>query len=93
MSLIGSGLGLALMLQAGLAQAAAQAKAEAMCDGPLTQLLQPQLQTRSGLAEPIPARAYWLDRSQLQWPGQGEPAGSRYKLSRSAVGALQVRVS
>ncbi|WP_335338589.1 pullulanase-type alpha-1,6-glucosidase [Paucibacter sp. KCTC 42545] len=90
MSLIGSGLSLALMLQAGLAQA--QAKAEAMCDGPLMQLLQPQLQTRSGLAEPIPARAYWLDRSQLQWPGQGEPAGSRFKLYRSAVGALQVRV-
>ena len=35
------------------------------------------------------ARAYWLDRGLIQWPGKR--AGGRYRLVRSATGALVAR--
>src|SRR5437868_3167713 len=40
-------------------------------------------------AGPVDARALWLDRHQLQWPGTRPAEGERFRLHFSAAGALK----
>ncbi|MCV2352543.1 DUF3372 domain-containing protein [Paucibacter sp. B2R-40] len=64
------------------------AKALEACDEPgFAHLLHPQRD-----AAPLAARAYWLNRGLIQWPGAAEKmaVGARVKLYYSAQAALQI---
>ncbi|RQO62044.1 DUF3372 domain-containing protein [Paucibacter sp. KBW04] len=59
----------------------------ALCDGPPSQLLQAAAQASTE------ARAYWLDRQRIQWPGEArpnEPQTPRYMLYASSRGQLSL---
>ena len=74
-------LGLGCLLIWGGAQAADLAD----CDGP------PSV-TVDADAKKLPAQAYWLSRSRLQWPGLVAPADTRFVLYHAASGGLQIQV-
>jgi len=60
-----------------------------LCDGPPSQLLQAAVQRESQ------ARAYWLDRQRIQWPGEAQVAEAQtphYKLYASARGRLGLKL-
>ncbi|MDM4764669.1 alpha-1,6-glucosidase domain-containing protein [Pelomonas sp. SE-A7] len=77
-------LGLLVLMMFGRAAQASQGMAA--CD---VEDFQTLLQPGSLQAE---ARAHWLDRTRLQWPGQQAVAGERWKLHVSAAGSLSVQV-
>ncbi|OYT87258.1 MAG: alpha-1,6-glucosidase [Burkholderiales bacterium PBB6] len=58
----------------------------AACDAPShQQVLVP------AAAPALPAQAYWLDRSRIQWPGVQASAGSRWRLVSSAQAQLKLQ--
>jgi len=63
----------------------AQAATLADCDGPAATVLSTNSLT-------LPAQAYWLDRSYLQWPGLVAPAGSQFALYQPLRGDFQAKV-
>lgn len=68
----------------GPAAAATPAPASlASCDGPYATVLQP-----AGASD---ARAYWLNRQLIKWPGVSTSGGSSYKLYYSAGATLDAR--
>ncbi len=73
-------LGLGWVLGLGNAQAARLAD----CDGPLSATLVADAKT-------VPAQAYWLSRSRLQWPGAPADA-ARFALYHAASGGLRVDI-
>ncbi|MYM88058.1 pullulanase-type alpha-1,6-glucosidase [Rugamonas sp. FT82W] len=62
------------------AAAAADAATLAACDGPFATILQP--------AVAADARAYWLNRQLIKWPG-ADAAGGTFKLYHSASASLR----
>jgi pullulanase len=74
----------AAVLALGAPAQAADAASRADCDAPAhARTLVPAARTGTD------ARAYWLDRSHLRWPGK--PADGRYKLVYSTKGRLEAR--
>ncbi|MBV8503749.1 MAG: DUF3372 domain-containing protein [Paucibacter sp.] len=65
-----------------LALGNAQAASLADCDGPLSTTLVAD-------AQALPAQAYWLDRSRLQWPGA--PVAARFALHHARSGGLHAQ--
>jgi pullulanase/glycogen debranching enzyme len=65
---------------------ALRAAVPAACDAPThVQLLHPEAQGAP------PARAYWLDRATLRWPGPMPAPAERVVLAHSAQAALRIR--
>ena len=77
-------LGLLAMPAIAFADARSDVMLRAACDMPAhAQVLQPTVHKATD------ARAVWLDRATLQWPGK--PADARYRLVHSARAALQAQ--
>ena len=74
---------LALLASSSLAPAAAGVPGTAACDVPAFATT-----LRAAPDSPTQARAYWLDRQRVQWPGQAGGEGVRFRLHHSTAGTI-----
>ena len=74
---------LALLASSSLAPAVAGVPGTAACDVPAFATT-----LRAAPDSPTQARAYWLDRQRVQWPGQAGGEGVRFRLHHSTAGTI-----
>ena len=74
---------LVLLAISSLAPVAADGPDTAACDVPAFATT-----LQSAPDSPTEARAYWLDRRLVKWPGQPSGEGARFRLHHSAAGAI-----
>ena len=94
------GLALIVALLVAASPALARPLAAAAAPAPRLAACQPGEQGHETVLAAAPAqagaahaRALWIDRATLRWPGQAEPAaGERFRLLHSARGQVQARV-